>query len=84
MGLPIVATDIRGCRQVVADGVTGLLVPPRDADSLADAVLRLVAEPERRAEMGRAARERAATHFDQQRCIDVTLAVYERILGNAA
>lgn len=84
MGLPIVATDIRGCRQVVDHGATGLLVPPRDPTALANAVLELVADPDRRARMGRAAKVRAATHFDQQHCIDVTLAVYERLLGAAA
>ena len=42
MGLPVVVTDIRGCRQVVDHGVTGLLVPPRDVVALTDAVARLV------------------------------------------
>jgi len=82
MGLPIVATDIRGCRQVVEHGVTGLLVPPRDPRALGDAIERLVLDPELRARMGAKAREKARKEFDQQRCIDITLATYERLLGH--
>jgi glycosyltransferase involved in cell wall biosynthesis len=79
MGLPIVATDIRGNRQVVADGETGVLTPVRDARALTDAVLALAGDPERRHRFGQAARQRAAAEFDQQRVIDRTLAAYERL-----
>lgn len=78
-GLPIVATDIRGCRQVVDHGVTGLLVPVRDAAALADALGRLIAEPELRDGMARAAVQRAASHFDQEQVIATTLATYQRL-----
>ena len=81
MGLPVIATDIRGCRQVVDPGVTGLLVPPRDPQALAAAILAIAEDPDRRAAMGAAGMRRAAAHFDQQRCIDTTLAVYRRVLG---
>ena len=57
-GLPIVASDIRGCRQVVDHGHTGLLVPARDAVALADAIATLAADPIRRQAMGRAAAPR--------------------------
>lgn len=80
-GVPIVATDIRGCRQVVEHGVTGLLVPVRNAAALADAVTRLVNEPADRTRFGTAAAEKARREFDQQRVIDVTLATYGRLLG---
>jgi glycosyltransferase involved in cell wall biosynthesis len=79
MGLPTVATDIRGNRQVIADGETGLLVPVRDADGIAAAIGTLAADPDRRAAMSVAARERAAAEFDQQRVIDRTLAAYARL-----
>jgi glycosyltransferase involved in cell wall biosynthesis len=82
MGLPVVATDIRGCRQVVEDGRTGLLVPPRNAGALRDAIRRLADAPEQRRAMGAAAREKARSEFDQQRVIDITLAAYEVALGN--
>jgi glycosyltransferase involved in cell wall biosynthesis len=80
MGIPIVATDVRGCRQVVEHGVTGLLVPPRDPRALTAAVRRLADDRELRARMGEAARTRARHLFDQQRCIDLTLAAYDRLL----
>ena len=53
MGLPTVATDIRGCRQVVDDGETGLLVPVRDAVAIAAAVEQLVGDAGLRSTMGR-------------------------------
>ena len=80
MGLPIVATDIRGCRQVVEHGATGLLVPPRDAAALTDAVARLAGDPGLRSTMGHRAGAKAKREFDQRRVIAVTLAVYEGLL----
>ena len=85
MGLPLVATDIRGCRQVVDDGVTGTLVPVRDAGAIADAV---AATRRRRRRRGRRwARPGAAKahrEFDDRKVIDITLGVYERLLGTPA
>jgi glycosyltransferase involved in cell wall biosynthesis len=80
MGLPIVATNIRGCRQVVDDGLTGLLVPPKDASALAGAIERLARQPELRASMSRAAVVKAREEFDERRVIDLTLALYARLL----
>jgi glycosyltransferase involved in cell wall biosynthesis len=80
MGCPVVATDVRGCRQVVDDGITGLLVPVRDAAALAAAVGQLAADEPRRRRMGEAGRAKARRDFDQQRVIDITLAVYDRLL----
>lgn len=84
MGLPVVATDIRGCRQVVDDGRTGLLVPVRDAAALAGAITRLVAEPSTRTAMGAAGRAKARREFDQRRQIDLTLSVYRTLLARKA
>jgi glycosyltransferase involved in cell wall biosynthesis len=83
MGLPIVATDIRGCRQVVEHGSTGLLVPPRDPAALAGAIGTLAVDPERRVRMGTAGHKKAIHEFDQQHCIDLTLATYRRLLARA-
>ena len=76
MGLPTVATDIRGNRQVIADGITGLLVPARDAARIAAAVERLADDAALRSAMSIAGRQRAGAEFDQQRVIDRTLAAY--------
>jgi glycosyltransferase involved in cell wall biosynthesis len=84
MGLPIIATDIRGCRQVVDHRATGLLVPPRDPLALAEAIAELAGDPSRRLLLGAAARRKALLEFDQQRCIDITLATYRRLMAGSA
>jgi glycosyltransferase involved in cell wall biosynthesis len=80
MGVPVVATNIRGCRQVVDDGVTGLLVPLGDVTALVTAIVRFARSVELRTRMGTAARRRAERLFDEQRVIETTLGVYERLL----
>jgi glycosyltransferase involved in cell wall biosynthesis len=82
-GLPIIATDIRGCRQVVADGQTGLLVPVRSPEGLERALRDLVGDDDRRRTMGQAAAVRALQEFDQQRVIDLTLLTYRKLLLKA-
>ena len=82
MGIPVIATNIRGCRQAVDDGVTGMLVAPRDASALAAAVRVLADAPERRRELGAAAREKARRDFDDQRCVAITLETYRRLLAS--
>lgn len=80
MGIPVIATDIRGCRQVVDDGVTGRLVPVRDPNALAATIAELAADDALRRRMGEAARGKARRSFDQRRVIDITLDVYQRLL----
>ena len=82
--LPVVATDIRGCRQVVETGRTGLLVPVRDAVALAEAIATIANDPDRRTAMARAARAKAEAEFDQTTQIRITLETYARLLGSAA
>lgn len=84
MGLPVVATDIRGCREEVVEGETGFLVPTRDAETLADRLLRLLADPELRRRCGQAGRERAHSLFDEKMVVDRQLEVYRRLLPPAA
>lgn len=79
MGLPIVATDIRGNRQAVIDGTTGLLVPVRDPTALGQAIATLVDDPTARGRLGNGAADRAREEFDQQRVIERTLAAYRRL-----
>ena len=80
-GRPIVATDVSGCREVVRHGSNGLLVPPRDARALADAVMALADDPARRAAMGAEGRKRAVSEFAEERINQETLRVYERALA---
>jgi glycosyltransferase involved in cell wall biosynthesis len=79
MGLPVIATDIRGCRQVVDPGVTGLLVPARDGVGLAGAVRALVDDPARRTGMGRGGRAHALEHFDERRVVDIVMGTYRDV-----
>ena len=81
MGLPVVATDIRGCRQVVDRGQTGLLVRPRDAAALAEAIRTVATDFVLRSEMADAAYAKARVDFDQRRCIDITLRVVRVAAG---
>lgn len=62
-GLPVVATDVGAVREIVEDGVTGFVVAPEDRDALADAIARLLDEPELRARLGRAGLERFRATF---------------------
>lgn len=78
-GLPIVATDIRGCRQVVDHGVSGLLVPVRSTSDLARSIASLIDDVNLRDRMSTAAEQRAKKHFDQQDVIETTLATYRRL-----
>ena len=84
MGLPIVATDIRGCRQVVDHDVTGLLVPVRDAAALEAAIGALISDPDRRSRMATASRDKAVAEFDDRRQVAITLDVYEQLRGESA
>jgi glycosyltransferase involved in cell wall biosynthesis len=79
-GLPLILTNIRGCRQVVNDGVNGLLVPPDNATALATAITELAQSRDLRARMGAAGITKAALDFNQQRVIETTLATYRRLL----
>lgn len=83
-GLPIVASDIRGCRQVVDHGRTGLLFPVQKVGRLTEAIVTLANDPELRREMGAAARRKAETDFDQRSVIDTVLGSYERLLATRA
>jgi glycosyltransferase involved in cell wall biosynthesis len=66
MELPVVTTDIRGCREAVLDGVNGLIVPPRDSEQLATAFKTLLRDPKRRKAYGRASRQRIEQEYDER------------------
>ncbi len=79
-----VATRVGGVPEVVADGETGLLVPPRDPEALADGIIKLLKDDARRARMGEAGLKRARKLFAVDHMVDGTIAVYERLLGGKA
>ena len=80
-GLPIVATDVPGCREIVATGVNGLLVPAKDSKALAETIKYLVEHPEERVRMGQAGRKKVLEEFDERIVIQSTLDVYRELLS---
>ncbi|MFA0774041.1 MAG: hypothetical protein KEFWMYNX_002076, partial [Candidatus Fervidibacter sp.] len=81
-GLPLVATDIEGCRVVVREGVNGFLVPSRQPMALADALERLLRDPLLRHQMGKASRHIAETEFDERKILAEWVALYEHVLSS--
>lgn len=82
-GLPLVATDVPGCREICRDGENGILVPAKDAKALAVAIARLADDPALRTKMGQRSREIAEQEFSEDRVIRETLAVYDAALATA-
>lgn len=82
MGLPVVASNIRGCREVVRASESGLLCEPRDVPSLVDALTRLVADPKLRARFGAAGTRHIAEHFDSRVVLDRLARYYQRLASS--
>lgn len=78
--VPLVTTDMPGCRDVVTDGEDGLLVPPRNPGALRRAIQRLLDRPGYARELGRAARAKALARFDERIVIRRTLGRYRELL----
>jgi len=79
--LPLVTTDVPGCREVVRDGEDGLLIPVKSATAIADAIRRLCDDPEFALRLGAAARQRALSDFDERLVIDRTIDVYRELVS---
>jgi glycosyltransferase involved in cell wall biosynthesis len=82
-GKPIVATRAGGIPEVVVDGETGLLVPPRDHEAMAEAIVTLLRDRALRARIGHAGEVRVGERFSAERMVQDTLAVYERVAMHA-
>lgn len=79
-GRPVVATRVGGVPDLVEDGVTGCLVPPGDADALAEAMVGLLTDPDRRHAMGQAGRKRVVPAFSARRLLDDMDRLYTELL----
>ncbi|MNQ98361.1 Glycogen synthase [compost metagenome] len=77
MGLPTVGTSIYGLTDAIVDGETGVLVPVRDAEKLADALCKLLADPELRQRMSVRGKARAISEFDSKHCSALLVKEYE-------
>jgi glycosyltransferase involved in cell wall biosynthesis len=80
-GVGIVATDVGAIREELTDGRTGRIVPPEDPVALAKAVDELLGDPERRAELGRRAREDALSRFTVEATVARYCELYDRVVG---
>ena len=76
MGLPIITTDVVGCRETVEDGVNGFMIPPKNALALAEAIEKLLQDEKLRREMGGKSRIKALQEFDIATIVDKHLEVY--------
>jgi glycosyltransferase involved in cell wall biosynthesis len=79
-GLPIVTTDVPGCRDVVKNNLNGLLVPPRDSQALANALEKLLVDKDLRGNMGDIGRQYAVEKFSLDKIIKQTLTIYQKAL----
>ena len=79
-GLPLVATDIPGCRPIVHEDENGLLVPVQDATALAAAIERLASDPERRANYGARSRQMALNRFDRRIILERFAELHDEVL----
>jgi len=76
----VIGTDIEGHPELILEGETGLLVPPRNPDALAQAILRMLENPTRAKAMARAGRKRVEAHFSMTQKVQRTEALYRRLL----
>jgi len=80
-GLPIVATDVDGNSEIVLNGITGFLVPPRNPEALAEAMLRLMSfSIEERKKMGKMARKHVEVNFNLDRIVELWESLYYELL----
>jgi glycosyltransferase involved in cell wall biosynthesis len=80
MGIPVVATDVGGISEQVANGKTGIVVPPKDVNAIAEAVLYLLENDEIRKQYGIKARERIVKFFSLNKCVEEHKLLYEDIV----
>ncbi len=80
MELPVIATNIRGSREEVVDGETGILVPVGDIKALSSAIIKLARDPELRDKMGKKGRERVEKYFDEEKVIEKQLKIIQKLL----
>ncbi|MBD3413926.1 MAG: glycosyltransferase [Candidatus Aminicenantes bacterium] len=80
MAKPIITTDVPGCREIVVHGENGLLIPKKNAPLLAQAMLTLAHDPEKRKKMGVVSRKRALNDFDESLVIRKTQEIYAQVV----
>jgi glycosyltransferase involved in cell wall biosynthesis len=82
-GVPVVASNVGGPAEIITDGVTGLLVPPRQVDALAQAVNCLLDDPDLRAHLSLAGHREVEVRFEREKVINQIEAVYQAVVGRS-
>jgi glycosyltransferase involved in cell wall biosynthesis len=82
-GVPVVATSVNGTPEAVAEGLTGILIPPQDSPAVAQAVISLLTDPEKRKTMSQLSRQRVRKHFDQTFMLRQVEDLYDNIIALA-
>jgi len=80
MNLPLVATDMPGCREVVIDGSNGFLIPPNDSKAFEQAIIELITHPEVRHQFGAVSRNRVLEKFDLKKIAIMLSDIYHELL----
>jgi glycosyltransferase involved in cell wall biosynthesis len=80
-GKPIIATHVSAIPEIIINGKTGILVPPKDSAQLAEAIIKLVVNKNLREKMGRAGYERLKTHFTLRKTVQKTEEVYDKLMA---
>lgn len=80
-GKPVIGTKVGGIPEIIEDGVTGLLVPPRSPDDLAQAIISILQDPDLTHRMGATGRERVKARFSLERCVAEVQKIYEELVG---
>ena len=80
---PVVVSSVGGLPEVVEDGVTGIIVPPRDPERTAEAIEKLILDPSLRQRMGKAGRERVIQHYEWGHCVDLMMSHYDSVLNGS-
>ncbi len=83
VGRAVITTDHPGCRDAIEPDVSGILVPPQNAESLADAIEKLIDDPALRQQMGRAGRVLAEREYAIEKIVDQHLRIYREVLEHA-
>jgi len=83
-GRAVITTDHPGCRDAIEVGLSGVLVPVRNAEALADAIQDLIENPDKRKKMGKAGRELAEREFAIEKIVDAHLKIYNELLAKVS
>ena len=78
-GVPAISYDVDGANEVIENGVTGFLLPPREVKGLAEAILKLLRDPDLRERLAKAGRERVRERFDERRMVEQIEEVYVQL-----